>query len=101
MADRQAAAAGMGGYYTGGGMGWGSGQHQGGSSWASTGEVYDPDYHNWRQEQLRALDDDYRNWRQERYRRFSDDFSQWRQGRQRGGSSIGGGETGSTTGGGS
>jgi hypothetical protein len=45
---------------------------------------HDPDYHQWRAEQLRSFDDDYRQWRQERYRRFSDEFNEWRQGRTRG-----------------
>ncbi|MBI5334551.1 MAG: hypothetical protein HZB72_08190 [Burkholderiales bacterium] len=46
---------------------------------------HDPDYHQWRAEQLKNFDDDYRQWRQERYRRFSDEFNEWRQRRSRGG----------------
>ena len=38
----------------------------------------DPDYHQWRQDQLRQLDDDYDSWRKERYERFADDFNTWR-----------------------
>ncbi|PUA95629.1 hypothetical protein C8C99_0430 [Acidovorax sp. 107] len=41
----------------------------------------DPDYQQWRDEQLRMLDDDYDSWRKERYQKFSDDFSQWRSSR--------------------
>ena len=44
---------------------------------------FDPDYHQWREEQLNALDDDYRAWRGERYQKFADEFSQWRSGRSR------------------
>lgn len=44
---------------------------------------FDPDYHQWRDEQLNALDDDYRAWRGERYQKFADEFSQWRSGRSR------------------
>ena len=40
---------------------------------------HDPDYHQWRSEQMQALDNDYRNWRQDRYKKFSDEFSNWRQ----------------------
>lgn len=42
---------------------------------------YDPDYDQWRREQLRGLDEDYRNWREERYKKFSDEFSSWRSNR--------------------
>lgn len=48
---------------------------------------FDPDYTQWRSEQLRSFDDDYRNWRKERYGKFSDEFNQWRQSRQGGASS--------------
>ncbi len=44
---------------------------------------FDPDYHQWRNEQLSALDADYQAWRDERYKKFSDEFSQWRSGRSR------------------
>lgn len=46
----------------------------------------DPDYQQWRDEQLRTLDDDYDSWRKERYQKFSDDFSQWRSSRTSGSS---------------
>lgn len=43
------------------------------------GQAYhDPDYHQWRSEQLNKLDRDYDEWRQHRYQRFSDDFDKWR-----------------------
>jgi len=44
----------------------------------------DPDYQQWREDQLRMLDDDYDSWRKERYQKFSDDFSQWRTSRASG-----------------
>jgi hypothetical protein len=42
---------------------------------------HDPDYQQWRQEQLRLLDEDYHSWRKERYQKFSDDFNTWRSSR--------------------
>jgi hypothetical protein len=53
-------------------------------------QQFDPDYHQWRSEQMRNLDDDYREWRQDRYKKFSDEFTQWRKNRpqQRGSSSA-------------
>ncbi|MFL6679148.1 MAG: hypothetical protein ACJ8IK_12465 [Burkholderiaceae bacterium] len=39
---------------------------------------HDPDYHQWRNEQMNKLDRDYHEWRQQRYQRFSDDFDKWR-----------------------
>jgi hypothetical protein len=38
-------------------------------------EDFDPDYLQWREEQLRQLDEDYRAWRRHK---FAEDFSQWR-----------------------
>lgn len=38
-------------------------------------EDFDPDYLQWREEQLRQLDEDYRAWRQHK---FAEDFKQWR-----------------------
>jgi hypothetical protein len=59
-----------------GGQGWrdqqGRSQHR---------HEFEPDYHQWRKEQVQALDEDYRNWRQERYKKFSDEFSDWRKNR--------------------
>ncbi len=39
---------------------------------------FDPDYHEWRAEQMRQLDRDYAVWRQERYRKFAEEFETWR-----------------------
>jgi hypothetical protein len=39
---------------------------------------HDPEYHQWRSEQMRKLDSEYREWRKERYDKFSDDFNSWR-----------------------
>ncbi|WP_028996707.1 hypothetical protein [Azohydromonas australica] len=36
---------------------------------------FDPDYLQWREEQLRQLDEDYRAWRRHK---FAEDFKQWR-----------------------
>lgn len=43
---------------------------------------YDPDYLQWRQQQMRELDNDYNTWRQDRYKKFSDEFSSWRDNRR-------------------
>lgn len=61
-----------------GGLGQGV---RGDSEAASHQDLLDPDYQQWRNEQMRAFDEDYRNWRQERFRRFSDDFTNWRKAR--------------------
>lgn len=39
---------------------------------------FDPDYHEWRAEQMRQLDKEYALWRQERYRKFAEEFETWR-----------------------
>ena len=41
-------------------------------------DYHDPDYQQWRQEQLRLLDEDYQSWRKDRYEKFSNDFNTWR-----------------------
>lgn len=74
------------------GQGHGGATHTMGNPWGGASQqghqghqgddLFDPDYHQWRMEQLRAFDEDYRQWRQDRFRRFSDEFNQWRQGRQ-------------------
>jgi hypothetical protein len=56
---------------------------------------FDPDYHQWRGEQMRKLDDDYRSWREDRYKKFSDEFSSWRKSRPQGGPGTEGDSTGS------
>ncbi len=45
---------------------------------------YDPDYQQWRDEQMRNLDNDYHAWRGERYKKFSDEFGAWRSSRPAG-----------------
>jgi hypothetical protein len=42
---------------------------------------FDPDYQQWREEQIRNLDEDYRTYRQERYKKFSAEFDSWRKNR--------------------
>lgn len=44
-------------------------------------QQFDPDYQQWRSEQMRNLDDDYRNWRRDRYKKFSEEFTTWRNSR--------------------
>jgi hypothetical protein len=70
---------GQSGYQGRGDVDWDAGDWQGGRSQQSQ---FDPDYSQWRSEQLRKFDDDYQNWRQERYGKFSDEFSEWRKNRQ-------------------
>jgi hypothetical protein len=83
-------------------MGGDHGTHFGEQDHQGHPHQHDPDYWQWRNEQMRALDDDYSAWRKERYSKFSDDFSQWRSQRQKGGGTGGsgtGGSSGSGTGG--
>lgn len=68
-------------------------QHQGRSG--GHDDQFDPDYSQWRDEQMRGLDEDYRTWRNERYKKFSDEFSQWRSQR---GSRENADDTGSSSG---
>jgi hypothetical protein len=56
----------------------GYGSYQGGRQQ----QHHDPDYQQWREQQLRNLDDDYQSWRGERYKKFSDEFDSWRKNRQ-------------------
>lgn len=58
-------------------------------------EQFDPDYHQWRAEQIRNLDNDYRTWRDDRYKKFSNEFNTWRSQRS---SSASAGNTESGTG---
>lgn len=69
--------------------GYQGGDHQGssyqGSAQAYSGQgahQHDPDYHQWRSEQIRGLDNDYKAWRDERYSKFSSEFGEWRKGRK-------------------
>ncbi|MFZ6643832.1 hypothetical protein ACO0LL_29175 [Undibacterium sp. TC4M20W] len=45
------------------------------------GGHFDPDYHQWRNQQIEALDNDYDDWRKERYQKFSTEFDTWRSSR--------------------
>jgi len=45
---------------------------------SSSSRQFDPDYHQWRNEQIKNLDSDYDDWRRERYQKFSTDFNDWR-----------------------
>ncbi len=53
----------------------------------------DPDYLQWREEQIRNLDADYQRYRQERYRKFADEFGLWRRSRESSSSPSGQGST--------
>ncbi len=44
--------------------------------------MHDPEYCQWRQEQIRSLDDSYSAWRDERYSKFAKDFGEWRKNRK-------------------
>ncbi len=48
------------------------------------GQAFDPDYQQWRDEQIRNLDSDYETWRKDRYKKFSDEFNTWRSSRSTG-----------------
>ncbi len=50
---------------------------------------HDPDYKQWREDQMRRLDEDYDSWRQERYQKFSDDFNTWRSSKSQADSATG------------
>lgn len=102
----------QGGSYQGGGGYQGGGRYQGGGYQGRESQMggyggqqphYDPDYHQWREQQMRDLDNDYEHWRQERYKKFSEEFNQWRSSRQAGQPSKGPGsasaDTGMTSGG--
>jgi len=61
---------------------YGDNGYQGNFQQGQRGQAYhDPDYHQWRGEQLSKLDRDYDEWRQHRYQRFADEFDQWRSSR--------------------
>lgn len=77
------------------GAGPGSNPGTGGDATFGQHQQHDPDYHQWRDEQLRGMDEEYEAWRQERYRRFSDEFGEWRRKRESGASS---GASGSNSG---
>ena len=94
---RGAGYAGPGGYGGGFGgqdVGRGRGQYGGGQR---ENQHFDPDYDQWRREQLRALDDDYNQWREDRFKKFSDEFSTWRSSRAQRSETGNKNEGGSTT----
>lgn len=79
-APRRGPGGAPGGDFEGGFHTWGrvpEPPHAGGpaAGAAQPDEDFDPEYLQWREEQLRSLDEDYRAWRQQK---FADDFSQWR-----------------------
>lgn len=77
---------GYGGY---GGYETGRGARTYGSPSRQQQQRRDPDYHQWREEQLRMLDDDYESWRKERYQKFSEEFNTWRANRTGSGATQG------------
>lgn len=53
--------------------------YQGDQAGGSGGSArHDPDYHHWRQEQVRKYDDDYRTWRESQMKQHDDDYAKWR-----------------------
>jgi hypothetical protein len=52
---------------------------------SSNGDEFDAGYHQWRSEQMRAVDDDYRTWRQDGHQSFSQEFETWRNERRHSG----------------
>ena len=73
---------------------YGDNGYQGNFQQGQRGQSYhDPDYHQWRSEQLSRLDRDYDEWRQHRYQRFSEEFDNWRTNRD-GNPGAGGGRQG-------
>lgn len=78
-----------GAYSSPSGGGYYGSDYQRGGDWADrprpTGlesrNDFDPDYHQWRNEQVRQLDSDYQSWRKDRYKKFADEFSSWRSSR--------------------
>jgi hypothetical protein len=61
---------------------YGDNGYQGNWQQGQRGQSYhDPDYQQWRSEQMQRLDRDYDEWRQHRYQRFSEDFDNWRSNR--------------------
>jgi hypothetical protein len=59
--------------------------------------AYDRDYHHWRTTQARAHDEAYRSWRQSRRDRFHQDFGSWRASRSGADNSSQGGGAGGQT----
>lgn len=87
--DGARGSRGQGGFGYGAGQGsyggpgqWGRGEY--GGEYGRGQPQHDPDYLQWREEQIRKLDSEYQSWREERYRRFSEDFNSWRAARSGG-----------------
>ena len=114
----RSAMSSRGGYAGSGGPGYGTGYGMGhgmedersgyerriqsarGGMYGRDDDQFDPDYRQWREEQMRSLDRDYHDWRAERYKKFSDEFGQWRGSRSAGaGNSSSGGSGAGTSGG--
>ncbi len=74
------------------------GDYQQSSRSGNQSDQFDPDYHQWRDEQMRAFDDDYRSWRKDRFKKFSDEFSEWRNQNADSGRRTGSGEHSSNSG---
>jgi hypothetical protein len=72
---------GLGEGHTYGTHGW----TRGGGGYDMDDRQFDPDYRQWREQQMREFDRDYEQWRQERYKKFSEEFDQWRAARRTGG----------------
>lgn len=87
FSDRFGRSGGQGGNQQGGAQG-----HAG-----NAGHHHDPDYHQWRTEQISNLDNDYKAWRDERYSKFSSEFGEWRKGRKDTQSSTGSSEVESSS----
>lgn len=47
-------------------------------------DLFEQEYRQWREEQVRKFDHDYQCWRQDRYRKFAEDFNRWRLDREGG-----------------
>ena len=76
---------------------YGDNGYQGNFQQGQRGQAYhDPDYHQWRSEQLSRLDRDYDEWRQHRYQRFSEDFDNWRSNRANQAGDVSGQQSGSS-----
>lgn len=65
-------------YYGGSYSGQSHDPNYGSDQARSRSQNFDPDYDQWRQEQMSNLDSDYQAWRGERYKKFSDEFNNWR-----------------------
>ena len=99
-ARRYGADWGQGRGYTAGGYGYGEGEYapgfhgqpgraQGQGFDQDNDNEFEPDYREWRRQQISALDDDYRAYRSERQQKFSDDFETYRKNKTKSAGSTG------------